>query len=218
VLRQYGPETLVWLGIGAGIDKDVKVGDVVAATAVESYAQDAKAVAAEGPLKFAFQDAGQSYRPNEDLVNEVRNFPFAHAEAFADWQRGAWERLQDEVPKDVLGPLVESRLVGQCPAIHEGPMASGPFVGATKEFCDWVKTMNRKFLILEMESGGFLAAVSAATLPAHSLVLRGVSDYGDERKAQLDRIGQGVLRRYAMANAAGLLWKLLEAGVLPRAT
>jgi len=218
LLHQQGPETLVWLGIGAGIDKDVKVGDVVAATEVESYAQDAKAVEAEGPLKFAFQDAGQAYRPNEDLVNEVRNFRFAHAEAFADWQRSAWQKLQSEVPEDALQALLDERLVGQRPAIHEGPMASGPFVGATTDFCAWVKTKNRKFLVLEMESGGFLAAVSAATLPAHSLVLRGVSDYGDERKAQLDRIGHGVLRRWAMANAVGLLWKLLEAGVLPRAT
>jgi nucleoside phosphorylase len=218
VLREHGPGTLVWLGIGAGIDKDVKVGDVVAATEVESYAQDAKAVEADPPAKFTFHLAGQPYRPSKDLVKQVQNFPFAHTQSFADWQSSAREKLQSDVAADVLQPLLESGLVRERPAIHEGPMASGPFVGATTDFCAWVKSKNRKFLILEMESGGFLAAVSAATLPAHSLVLRGVSDYGDERKAQLDRIGQGVLRRYAMANAAGLLWKLLEAGVLPRAT
>jgi len=218
VLREHGPETLVWLGIGAGIDEDVRVGDVVAATEVESYAQDAKAGEADPPAKFTFHLAGQTYRPSKDLVKQVKNLRFAHAEAFADWQTTACEKLPGEVSEDVLGTLRKERLVRERPAIHEGPVASGPFVGATKEFCDWVKTMNRKFLVLEMESGGFLAAVSAATMPAHSLVLRGVSDYGDERKHQLDRIGHGVLRRWAMANAAGLLWKLLEAGVLPRAT
>jgi len=46
--------------------------------------------------------------------------------------------------------------------------------------------------------------------------VRGVSDFADDRKAALDQIGDGRLRRYAMENATDFLWSLMEAGVLRR--
>ena len=51
--------------------------------------------------------------------------------------------------------------------------------------------------------------------PARTLIIRGISDYGDKRKKQLDKVGEGALRRYAMRNATRLLFQLLETGVLP---
>jgi hypothetical protein len=48
------------------------------------------------------------------------------------------------------------------------------------------------------------------------MMLRGISDFGDKRKKELDKIGKGGLRRYAMGNAISLLWQLMEAGILPR--
>jgi hypothetical protein len=52
--------------------------------------------------------------------------------------------------------------------------------------------------------------------PKHTLVIRGISDYGDERKQEFDTVGEGAVRRYAMHNATHLLWTLLEAGGLPK--
>ena len=49
------------------------------------------------------------------------------------------------------------------------------------------------------------------------LVLRGISDFGDDRKKELDAIGAGDLRRYAMGNAVRFLWGLLDAEERPRA-
>ena len=71
-------------------------------------------------------------------------------------------------------------------------------------------------MAVEMETGGVLAAVYERTAPTHSLVLRGISDYGDERKKQSEEIQEGVLRRYAMRNALRFLWRLLLIGHLPR--
>jgi len=96
-------------------------------------------------------------------------------------------------------------------------VACGPIVGAATAFADWLKQQNRQFLALEMESGGVLAAVFEAADPARMLVLRGVSDYGDERKADLDQTAGGAFRRVAMNNAIGMLDSLLAAGCLPRA-
>jgi hypothetical protein len=59
----------------------------------------------------------------------------------------------------------------------------------------------------------------AAYLDPHrtsTLVLRGISDLADDRKAALDDIGSGALRALAMSNATSFLWALLESGVLPQ--
>ena len=62
-----------------------------------------------------------------------------------------------------------------------------------------------------------LAAVYSHPDPERTMMLRGISDFGDKRKNDLDEIGKGGLRRYAARNAIRLLWGLMEAGVLPRA-
>ena len=69
----------------------------------------------------------------------------------------------------------------------------------------------------ETDTGGVLAAVFEETDPARTLVLRGISDLADHRKAELDQTAGGVFRRIAMNNAIGLLDALLAAGCLPRA-
>ncbi len=43
---------------------------------------------------------------------------------------------------------------------------------------------------------------------------RGISNFGDKRRQELDKIGKGGIRRYAMNNAIALLWTLLEAKIL----
>ena len=88
-------------------------------------------------------------------------------------------------------------------------------MGGSVAFKTWLKHRDRSYLALEMESMGVLSAIYKATPATGSLVLRGVSDYGDERKKELDAIGKGSLRQYAMHNALQLLWKLMELGVLP---
>ena len=76
--------------------------------------------------------------------------------------------------------------------------------------------INRNYLALEMEGGGMLSSVYGHSDPKSTLILRGISDFGDSRKQELDATGKGVIRRYAMNNATRLLWKLLEANILPR--
>jgi WD40 repeat protein len=98
-------------------------------------------------------------------------------------------------------------------------IASDPVVGAAQEFSHWLRSSrDRNLKALDMESAGLVASAFKRVNPTRTLVLRGISDYGDERKATLDALGEGSLRRLAMHNATSLLWTLLRAGVLPRAT
>ena len=101
-------------------------------------------------------------------------------------------------------------MINKVPGIHTGHIASGPIVGATNQFVQWLKEKrDRKLVALEMESVGVM---NAAHKRAYQFTnySRNFSDYSDERKTKLDEISGGALRRYAMNNALALLWVLMD--------
>lgn len=65
-------------------------------------------------------------------------------------------------------------------------------------------------------AAGLAQAAHRRIDPVRTLVIRGISDLGDERKRELDRTDGGAIRRLAMRNATRFLWALLDAGILPR--
>jgi tetratricopeptide (TPR) repeat protein len=189
----------------------------VAATAVESYLEDAKAVDADEPDRFDFRLAGDTFRPSGDLVKEILHFKFAYSHQFEIWQEDGRRCLYDALPPNLRKHKAYAPLLADGPRLLDGPVACGPIVGAAESFVVWLKQQNRKFAALEMESGGVLAAVFEATDPARTLVLRGISDLADHRKTDLDQTAGGVFRRVAMNNAIGMLDALLAVNCLPRA-
>src|SRR5262249_19735175 len=74
---------------------------------------------------------------------------------------------------------------------------------------------NRKLLAIEMEGAGIAAAATERSDPRHFIVVRGLSDLADERKAEFDRasdvgaVDTGALRRYALLSAVEYLLRLL---------
>lgn len=52
-----------------------------------------------------------------------------------------------------------------------------------------------------MEAAGLVESAATRREPVRTLVIRGISDLGHERKKDLDKIGKGGLRRLAMRNA-----------------
>jgi Phosphorylase superfamily len=101
--------------------------------------------------------------------------------------------------------------------LASGHEACGPVVGAAAAFSRWIRSFNRNIKGLDMESAAVLKVARAREPAVAALVIRGISDYGDDRKEQLDLIGGGALRRYAMRNTVRFLWALLDAGALPHA-
>ena len=208
-LQRWIPATVVMLGIAAGIHDDVRVGDIVVASQVDNYLDAAKAVGAG-----KFERAGNSYQVDHTLLDHVRNFEFVNAGPIARWRENAAARLQ---ALDVdLPALLDADLVREAPAQLEAHIASGPVVAASADFIAWVRAGDRAYKALEMESGGLVISAHMSVTNVVALVIRAISDYGDDRKKDLDEIGRGALRRYAMRNAIELLWVLMAGGVLPK--
>lgn len=214
LLHRYEPATVSLLGIAGALSDDVKAGDIVVATQVDAYLEDAKAAGAPGG-EFKFLFAGKAYVPSIQLVNAAHHLPFSHAGLYEQWQYAGAEELGSLAKSP--SALVEAGLVRPAPRLELGHLASGPVVGSAKSFAEWLRTRDRKYLALEMEAAGVMAALYERAGDSMGLVLRGISDYTDERKAQLDALGGGALRRLAVRNAISLLVTLMRAGALPRA-
>src|SRR6185369_8220126 len=100
------------------------------------------------------------------------------------------EDYKNSLKESVRTKLERTGLSRDQPTINEEIVASGPFVGASANFGHWLRTkFNRKYCGLEMEAGGVALAAHYNRVRARTLILRGVSDLGDERKAKLDKIG-----------------------------
>lgn len=67
---------------------------------------------------------------------------------------------------------------------------------------------------LAMEASGMARAAVKRTQPIPWLVIRGISDLGDEKEAQFDSTGDGGLRKLAMRNTTSLMIALLRGGLL----
>jgi nucleoside phosphorylase len=215
-LSRRQPRTIVMLGIAAAMDEDVKLGDVVIASHVGRYLERAKIVS-DSEKSFDIQPGGDSFPCSRDLVQASLHFEFAHRPLYESWKEQGKTELVNILSEELRSELVEKGWLNESPSFLDGPIASGPVVVASEEFIDWVKSINRSYVALEMEGGAMLATIYSRAEPSRSMILRGISDFGDQRKKTLDNIGKGELRRYATHNAVRLLWALLEAGVLPRA-
>jgi nucleoside phosphorylase len=212
LIAQYNPTTIVNIGIAGSMDQNVLVGDVVVADQIDGYLESSKATETGNTQGWEFQLSGDTYKSDPEYVTHATHLKYAHAEPFRRWEHLSRQRLSEWLDATSVKDLKDQHLIGAVSGLHTGHIASGPIVGATHTFVQWLKERDRKFLALEMESVGVLNA--AHKRGVRSLIIRGVSDYSDARKAMLDELGKGALRRYAMNNAIGLLWVLMDSGLI----
>ena len=93
--------------------------------------------------------------------------------------------------------------------MHLGAIASGNVVAASSAFVDELKSINRKFVAIDMEAAGVASAAAERIHPIPCLVVRGMSDRANEGKKILDEQDNGAWRRYCVRNAASFLRNLL---------
>ena len=212
--NRYQPKVMINIGIAGGIDSDVRVGDIVVASRVDGYAEDLKARNAKMGSGFELEFAGNPIQTTSKYVKDVDNLDLAHEEPHKLWLKDRRKRLVRLVKKEQRESLEKQNLIRSQPQLLTGPIASGPIVAASSKFNSWLKKRDRNFLAVEMESLGVVGVSADAAL--ESLVIRGISDYGDARKKELDRVGEGALRRYAMENALSLVWLMMDLDKIAR--
>lgn len=218
MISLYSPTTLVVVGIAGALSDDLRLGDVVVARTVISYAQNNKVIDTKGGDGWQLVPSGAPFRTSAPLLKSVEHMEFAHAAEYGKWRLDGGKDLQTSIDIALLAAHNLTNCTRQEPTHIEGTIASGPFVVISASFKQWLfQHVDRKFLAIEMESGGALATAEQGWQHRHSLVIRGISDLGDDNKAKLDAIGNGAFRGLAMRNALRFLWMLLRTGIEPAA-
>jgi nucleoside phosphorylase len=192
---------VVVIGLAGALDKDVLLGDVVVADEVNEFLAKSKAVEAGEGYEFKF--SGRHTRMEYSLRETVNHFDVSGGDCLAKWHSSA------KADFDALESEADRSLCKSPPTLHVGSIASGDVVGAAKAFTDQLLEIDRKFLALDMEAAGVVKAASDRLNPVRVLVVRGISDFADDRKKELDRQGQGVWRRLSVRNATSFFMSLL---------
>jgi nucleoside phosphorylase len=215
LIGELNPSIVVSMGIAGGLN-DLRPGDVHVPSQSVQYVQDSKATpSAIG--SFAVLPGAPAYRVDFALLRAARAFQFDHPELFTKWTDDAAQDLAALIPDAARRQALidAAHIRSSARLLADGHVATGPTVGAAQAFSDWIRSHNRNVKSLEMESAAVLLAAQTRTDPKRALVIRAISDFGDERKKELDANADGVLRRYSMRNAVRLLWALLDADALP---
>jgi nucleoside phosphorylase len=209
LLDRFRPEVLAVVGIGGGLNTELRLGDVVVGSVIQEYLKGAK-VASD----MAFQPAGDGWPLAERLRNFTNHFPYIAEDCCKSWVRFAKLR---GIEADL--PFMTTPGARREPAYFVMPIASGDLVVTDPAFTGWLLSHDRKRAVIEMESAGAARAVKEHDHDVALLVLRGISDFADGRKAVLDAAvsGQrpGAWRRYAAENAIELLFAFLASPSFP---
>jgi nucleoside phosphorylase len=203
ILNTIQPQLVALVGIAGALDRDVALGDVVVASEINEFLASSKAV--PRGEDFIFEYSGRHWDVSFNIRQCVTNFEFADHRAWQSWhQTVSTYRTGLKLPNDLPG------VVHDVPQLHIGHVASGNTVGAAQGYAVELRGMDRKFLALEMEAAGVAQAARGRQSPIDFLVVRGISDFSDQRKAQLDAAYSGGWRKYAMYNASAFLLELLR--------
>lgn len=208
LLEVYKVRVLALVGIAGALSPDLRLGDVVIASSVDEYLHKAKAKSDAAGQGVEFELSGVSWQAAAEVVNYVNNFRYLPdtGAGFTSWRERAKRR------RDPLLAASFSALARDVPDYVVGVIATGDVVGAAESFARWLRQTNRSRVAIEMEAGG--AARAIYRHPAHLIVVRGISDRSDERKAELDSgsaagVDSGAWRKYATHNAVDFLVALL---------
>jgi 5'-deoxynucleotidase YfbR-like HD superfamily hydrolase/nucleoside phosphorylase len=213
LMDTFRPRLVASLGICGGISDEVKLGDVIVARDVENYVYRGKISGDSLIEESSFEDlefGGKSLPTYEEIANIADSFSRSYPDIHTQWLSASETIFEGNVPVKTRQSLLDEKLLGKITCIHTGTEACGPFVVASPTFKEILQKHNRNYLTVDMESFGVVRARGRRNFQSHKIVVRGVSDFSDERKKTLDAIGGGGIRTWAMENASQVLIHLLR--------
>ncbi|MBO9537348.1 hypothetical protein [Herbaspirillum sp.] len=160
-LKQYEPRLIAMVGICAGYEKEVALGDVIVATQSWEW-QGGKIV--EGEHGAELSASPEPFRASQKTLADLR--------ILASDSQFSVPYTREYFPQDIEGKW----------ALHFGPMVSGLSVVASAQTMGEIRKQHRKVLSLDMEAYAIYAASELNELDSQSIVIKGVCDFGNSHK------------------------------------
>lgn len=199
VLARAKPQFAILTGIAAAVAvKYVDLGDVVAASQIYSYND----VAVDGD-QFEFRTQGYQV---DALLRRAVGHLGARLEDQERWREDRVREIEAHVERfneAAENPDIRPPPAAAKPRLVVETGAGGPFLIRSEGFRDSLKGkmgVHPKLAWVEMESAGFMEATTDHRVPA--MVIKGISDLGDEAKTRTEDDTGGYWRLAAACNAA----------------
>lgn len=210
LLGSVTPACMVLLGFAASAKPDdLGLADLPVASEVFSYDD------------IAIEDGKLTFRPHGFQVDtEMRRAASelrSRFEPYRRWQDKCRTLITEIVPEinEMRRASVTLPLEIEAPHMTVDRGAGGPFLVRDAKFMEalskgspTISAVHPKLAWVEMEAHGFMKAAAEHTVPA--IVMKGISDNGDAKKAQLEKETGGFFRVYACQNATIALLYILN--------
>jgi nucleoside phosphorylase len=215
LLSSYDVRVLALVGIAGALSPELQLGDVVVASSVDEYLHGAKARPDATGRGVEFELGGTAWQATPEIVSFANNFRYLTdpGAGFSSWRKRARDRRDPGLAAAIPA------MADDYPDYLVGSIATGEIVSAAEPFARWLRRTNRFRAAIEMEAGGAARAIYQEHR-AHLIIVRGISDFADERKRDMDTISTpradlGAWRQYAMCNAVDLFAALVTSPQFP---
>lgn len=189
----------VCLGIAGGLSKDLDLGDVCyTGTLIDIYDNAKVTDAASGGLDIQF---APEFYSTLDKITAALGFVRTLSQlrdCHKDWQETQCRFAENLLPDPVPGRGDALELV-RAPKCLNGDIVCGQ-VAESDIYRTRLKGITRKILAIETESGPIFDMCREARIPV--LTIRGISDYANASKGELEAKSQNAVRSVAARNAA----------------
>ncbi|HYH94922.1 tetratricopeptide repeat protein, partial [Hyalangium sp.] len=174
VISRYHPQAVLLVGIAAGVRGKLRIGDVVLSERVVAY---------ESAAFVSTREGGSREEPRP----EIRPIPHRMSQAVANYQPDE-ERLRKRFEQGGAipppPPPGSKRLyqehVAAWPQVRPATIASGDKLFRDSARMAELRSLHGKIEAVEMEAAGLMVSCEENGIPW--LVIRGISDFGDELK------------------------------------
>ena len=212
---KFRPANFVVLGISGSLDKSLLLGDFFIPKVIENYLSVAAATPAINPGKWQISPSSGPYRPDPRLLDRVRSFRNRYPKAWEDWKQRT-TAVAEVLLKEKRAPAIANNMCREEAFLlaEEANLASGEILGKSEAFVEWLKSQDRKYSAMDMESSGVLDVSDLAGRDGPRFIaIRGISDFADERKSQVEAEFRVAFRQIAIKNAAAFLWAAVQSRV-----
>jgi len=210
MLEHYTCKLYVCLGIAGGLSKDLSLGDVCyTGNLIDVYDNSKVTDAGEGGINIAFNP--EHYR-TLDRLSVALGFVRTMTELkplLEFWTEDQANFAQRLLNAPVAGRDGEDETIG-APKCLNGFIVCGA-VSESDNYRERLKGITRSILAVETESGAVFDLCGRRGIEA--LTIRGISDYANRSKCELEGATKNQVRKIAAHNAASFLHMQLQNSV-----
>jgi len=209
LLDKYDIGLISCIGIAGRLSTDLKVGDVCYTGSTIDVYDKQKIKDAKGSGKSINIEFSPKYFESPPVLTTAINLSRANpslSDLYRNWQCECAQHLQKLLTENKL--IYQDGIFREQPISMNGALACAA-ISASKNYNAILKNVDRKLLAIETEVGGvFQAGMEAFQIP--TLTIRGISDFADSKKTNLEENFKGVARAAAAHNAATFFKMQLE--------